>query len=124
MQELKKDLYLIEKAELLNIIMEKKNALWRLCQICCSYPKLEDHFEVTYSFANGQDLSNYRLIAQRDEEVPSISRVYKSAIYYENEMHELWGLKVENIKQDFHDKLYRIDVETPFLVKEEQKDGE
>lgn len=124
MQEIKKDLYLIDKAELLQVIMEKKNALWRLCQICCSYPKAEKHFEVTYSFANGYELANYRLIAGRNEEVPSISRVYKSAIYYENEMHELWGLNVENIKVDYHDKLYRIDVETPFLEKEDEKDGE
>ncbi|MBE5919404.1 MAG: NADH-quinone oxidoreductase subunit C [Pseudobutyrivibrio ruminis] len=120
MQEIKKDLYLIDKAELLQVIMEKKNALWRLCQICCSFPKAENHYEVTYSFANGYDFANYRLIVEKDEEVPSISRVYKSAIYYENEMHELWGLNVDNIKVDLHDKLYRIDVETPFMEKEDK----
>ena len=64
------------------------------------------------------------MIVEKNEEIPSISRVYKSAIFYENEMHELWGLNVENIKVDLHDKLYRIDVETPFIEKEEQKDGE
>ena len=89
MQEIKKDLYLIDKAELLQVIMEKKNALWRLCQICCSFPKAENHYEVTYSFANGYDFANYRLI-------------------------------VENIKLDLHDKLYRIDVETPFIEKEDK----
>ena len=80
MQEIKKDMYLIDKAELLQVIMEKKNALWRLCQICCSFPKAENHYEVTYSFANGYDFANYRLIVEKDEDVPSISRVYKSAM--------------------------------------------
>ena len=124
MEKMNDYLFKIEKVELLSVIMEKKNALWRLCQICCSYPALEKHFEITYSFANGYELANYRLIAERNEGVPSISRVYKSAINYENEMHELWGLNVENIKVDLHDKLYRIDVETPFLEKEENKDGQ
>ena len=116
MQELQKDIYLIEKVELLPIIMEKKNNLWRLVQICCSFP--EGHYEITYTFANGYDVVNYRLLAEKDEEMPSISRVYNSAVYYENEMHELWGLNITNIKNDLHDKLYRIDVETPFVPKE------
>ena len=120
MQEIQDTIYQIDKAELLGIIMEKKKNLWRLCQICCSFPKVEDRnvYEITYSFANGYAIENYRLVAEKDEEVPSISRVYNSAVYYENEMHELWGLNVENIKVDLHDKLYRIDVETPFIPKE------
>mgnify|MGYP006908887285 CR=1 FL=1 len=88
MQEIGKDLYLIDKAELLQVIMEKKTALWRLCQICCSYPKAENHYEVTYSFANGYEIANFRLIAEKEEEIPSISRVYKAAIYYENNKEE------------------------------------
>ena len=116
MQEIKDKLYLIEKAELLQIIMEKKNKLWRLCQICCCFPKNEQHYEITYSFANGYDIENFRLIVEKDELVPSISRVYNSAVFYENEMHELWGLNVDNIKVDMHDKLYRIDTVTPAVT--------
>ena len=57
---------------------------------------------------------------EKDEEVPSISRVYKAAIFYENEMKELFGLDVEFIKVDLGNKLYRIDANVPFL-KEEDK---
>lgn len=102
----------IEKVELLSVIMEKKNALWRLVQICCAM--VNDQYEVTYSFANEYEFENYRLVVDKDEEVPSISRVYNAAIFYENEMHELFGLKVEQIKTDLNDRLYRIDTETPF----------
>ena len=52
--------------------------------------------------------------------MPSISRVYKAAIFYENEMKELFGLDVEFIKVDLGNKLYRIDANVPFL-KEEDK---
>lgn len=118
MEEIKKDLYKIEKVELLPVIMEKKNDLWRLVQICCAFA--EGRYEVTYSFATGYEISNYRLIVEKEEQVPSISRVYNSAIFYENEMRELFGLNVEYMKVDMHDKLYRIDATTPF-VKEEDK---
>ena len=120
MELIQDTIYKIDKSELLEVIMEKKNNLWRLCQICCSFPKAENHYEVTYTFASGYDIVNYRLIAEKDEVVPSISRVYNSAIFYENEMHELFGLNVDQIKQDLHDKLYRIDAVTPFVPKEEE----
>ena len=118
MEEIQKDIYRIEKVELLPVIMEKKNDMWRLVQICCAFA--DGHYEVTYSFATGYEIKNYRLIVEKDEPVPSISRVYKSAILYENEMRELFGLDVEYMKVDYHNKLYRIDATTPFL-KEEDK---
>ncbi|MBO5071127.1 MAG: NADH-quinone oxidoreductase subunit C [Roseburia sp.] len=118
MQEIQKDIYKIEMVELLPVIMEKKNDMWRLVQICCAF--VDGNYEITYSFATGYEISNYRLVVAKDEPVPSISRVYKSAILYENEMRELFGLDVEYIKVDYHDKLYRINEETPFLKKEEK----
>ena len=121
MEEIQKDIYKIEKVDLLPIIMEKKNNLWRLCQICCAF--VDGEYEVTYSFASGYEIDNYRLVVGKDEQVPSISRVYNSAIYYENEMHELFGLNVEQIKVDFHDKLYRIEATAPFMKKQEEENA-
>ena len=118
MEELQKDIYKIEKVELLPVIMEKKNDYWRLLQICCAFA--DGKYEVTYSFASGYEIANYRLVVEKDEEVPSISRVYKAAIFYENEMIELFGLNVEHMKVDLQNKLYRIDAEVPFM-KEEDK---
>lgn len=118
MEDLGNNIVKIEKVEMLPVIMEKKNDYWRLAQICCLYK--EGKYEVSYSFAKEYDLVNYRLVVDKDETVPSISRVYKAAILYENEMRELFGLKVEYIKVDYHNKLYRIDEETPFLAKEDK----
>lgn len=114
MEDLGNNILKIEKQDLLNVIMEKKNDMWRLAQICCTL--VGDEYEVSYSFASGYDIQHYRLVVGRDEFVPSISRVYKSAIFYENEMRELFGLDVEHIKVDYHNKLYRIEAETPFAT--------
>ena len=107
----------IEKVNLLSLIMEKKNDEYRLCQICCSF--VDETYEITYSFAKDYELENYRLVVAREEEVPSISRVYKSATYYENEMKELWGLNVAHMKVDFDNNLYSIDATAPFVPAKE-----
>jgi len=116
MEEIAKSIYKIEKVDLLSVIMEKKNGLWRLVQICCAF--VDNQYEVTYSFASGYAFENFRLVVDKDEEVPSISRVYNSAVFYENEMHELFGLNVANIKVDYKDRLYRIKEDAPFIKKE------
>ncbi len=116
MEDLGKNITKIDKVDLLSVIMDKKNMNWRLGQICCSF--VDNQYEVSYSFCNGMDLQHYRLVVDKDEEVPSISRVYKSAVFYENEMKELWGLNVVFMKVDLDNKLYRINTSTPFVPKE------
>ena len=118
MRELQKTIYEVNQVELLQAVQEKKNSGWRIIQICCSF--VDGKYEVTYSFGKIYEIINYRLVVEKDEKVTSISRIYNSAVYYENEMHELFGLNVEEIMIDLHDKLYRIAVEKPFL-KEEDK---
>lgn len=113
MEDLGRNIYKIDKVDLLNVIMEKKNDEWRLAQICCSF--VNETYELSYSFAKEYECVHYRLVVGREEEVPSISRVYRSAIFYENEMRELFGVDIEFMKVDLHNKLYRIDVEAPFV---------
>jgi ech hydrogenase subunit D len=57
--------------------------------------------EVTYHFDKDFELSNFRLTVGRDEEVDSISKIYFCALLVENEMKELFGLKVKNIVIDY-----------------------
>lgn len=116
MEDLGHHITKIEKVDLLSVIMQKKNDMWRLAQICCSL--VGDQYEVSYSFAKDYEIQHYRLVVDKNENVPSISRVYRSAIFYENEMRELFGLDVEYMKVDYHNKLFRIDAVTPFADKE------
>ena len=119
MQDLGRNITQIDKVDLLSVIMEKKNDYWRLGQICCTYLDSEKIYEISYSFCKDLEVAHYRLVVAKDEGVPSISRVYRAAILYENEMRELFGLKVEHMKVDYQNKLYRIEEETPFVPKEE-----
>lgn len=122
MQVIGNDIIEIEKVDLLSVIMEKKNDSWRLAQICCAF--VDGKYEVSYSFAFSYEFVSYRLVVDKDEPVPSISRVYKSAIFYENEMKELFGLNVEHLKVDYDNKLYRINTETPFVPEEKTEEGQ
>jgi ech hydrogenase subunit D len=104
--------------ELLPKAMEKKAANWRLGQICSVCKN--DQFELSYSFVDGYQLDTYRIIIDQETQVPSITSIYDCAFLYENEMKELFGVKMEYIGLDYQNKLYRIDQVTPFLKKEEK----
>lgn len=84
----------------------------RLVQICAV--SVPGGYELTYSFAEGYKFINYRLNITEDTEIESISKMYPSASLYENEMTELFGVKITGIALDYKNKLYKIDTETPF----------
>lgn len=111
----------ISIGELLPKVIEKKAALWRLVQICSVYLKDSDTYELSYSFANlDYEFVTFRLVIRSTDEVPSITQIYRAAFLYENEMSELFGVKIKIIAKDYHNKLYRINEETPFKNKEEK----
>lgn len=118
MEEFKETIVTIEWMHLITTVMEKKVDDWRLAQMCSAF--VDGKYELTYSFAKHYELVNYRIIVDKEQSVPSITTVYPAAFLYENEMKELFGVKMEYIELDYHNRLYRIDEETPFLKKEEQ----
>ena len=86
---------------------------YRLVQICAT--ALPDSFELTYSFDRLGRLVSLRLqVPREDPRVPSISSIYGCAFLYENEMHDLFNLKIEGINVDFHGNLYNTAVKFPF----------
>lgn len=88
---------------------------WRLVQLCAT--RLPEGYELSYSFAKELDLRTLRLVVKEEEPVPSITQIYPGAFLQENEMAELFGVQVADIRQDYHHKLYRIEKETPFKEK-------
>lgn len=119
--------YIFEETEiqpLLNITLEKQRDGWRLAQICAT--AYEGGNEVIYSFAKGYKFENYKIKVPIDMEISTISDLYPSAMLFENEMKELFGVKVKSINVDYKNRFYRIAKETPFkkevkIVKEEPK---
>ena len=88
---------------------------WRVVQICAA--RLPDGYELSYSFSNAYDLWTLRLTVEEETSVSSITQIYPCAFQQENEVSELFGVKIENIQQDYKHKLYRIDRDAPFKEK-------
>ncbi|MCR5792150.1 MAG: NADH-quinone oxidoreductase subunit C [Lachnospiraceae bacterium] len=99
-------------ADLLPKTIAKKEDGWRLSQICST--SLDGKYELSYSFAKDMEYDIFRLVIDHDDVVPSITSVYSAAFLIENELKELFGVKIERIGIDFDNKLYRINEETPF----------
>lgn len=89
-----------------------KNKGARLCQICSVRTK--EGFDLLYSYVLGYEFKNYKISIPEDAEIESITAIFPNAFLYENEMSELFGIKIKYISLDYKNKLYDIAVETPF----------
>lgn len=101
--------------EICDCALQMKNEGYRLAQICCT--KKED-FEIIYSFAKDSELRNIKVHLATDETIESVTGLFDYAYLYENEMKDLFGVKVEHINLDFKGTLYRTKVKEPFATRE------
>ena len=108
----------LEVGQLLTKVMEKKRQGDRLVQICAA--AIDGKLELSYSFADDEsyEFFTFRIVIDPETKVPSITEIMPHAVFHENEMKELFGVKVQMINLDYNNKLYRITEETPFLPKE------
>lgn len=60
-----------------------------------------DHLDVLYHFDRDLDLQTIRVSVPEGGSVPSLTPIYLCAFLVENEMFELFGLKVEGMAVDF-----------------------
>ena len=111
------ELITIEPEELLDHTMRMKKQGFRLSQACAAY--VDKKYELSYSFAADDGsylLKSLRIVIDPEVEVSSITEFYPYAFLYENEMKELFGVKIRMINLDYDNKLYRIRQETPLKV--------
>lgn len=104
-------LKMINASDLLSETLRMKNEGYRLVAITCTS---KEGMELSYSFEKDYDLLNLRFVTNTEEEVDSISIMYSYAFLYENEIKELFGVKIKDISLDFNNSLYKIPVKTPF----------
>ncbi|MBR1875619.1 MAG: NADH-quinone oxidoreductase subunit C [Lachnospiraceae bacterium] len=102
-----------EVSDLLKRALELKKAGFRFSQAHASY--IDEKFELSYSFSNYDNygLHTLRIVIDPETEVPSITEIIPAAVFYENEMKELYGVKISMISVDYNNRLYRIRQETP-----------
>ncbi|SEU12843.1 ech hydrogenase subunit D [Lacrimispora sphenoides] len=101
----------ISANDLLAETLKIKNDGYRLVAVTCTN---KDGMELTYSYDKDHDLINLRILTDTETELPSISIIYPYSFLYENEIKELFGVKITGITPDFNDNLYKIPVKTPF----------
>lgn len=107
--------YILETVDiptLYKIMLEKQRAGYRLAQICAT--AYEGGNELIYSVVDNYTFENYKVIVPIDEEINTVSDFFPSAMLYENEMKELFDVKIKSINPDYNNKLYRIAKKSPF----------
>jgi ech hydrogenase subunit D len=93
---------------------------YRLVQI--SATRMPAEVELTYSFDKNNRLTHLRYSVTADKpHIPSISSVFACAVLYENEIHDLFDVKVDGLALDFGGNFYRTSVKFPFLAAPEAK---
>ena len=99
--------------ELLSNVESFHKDEYRIVQICCT--KLaENSFELTYSFDKDYKFLNIRISVTSETEIPSITGIYGGAFLYENEINELFGMKIKGINVDYKGNFYKKKIQAPF----------
>ncbi len=101
-----------------NFIVEMAIAMqrngYRLSQACAAYEGEELNLFYTYVDDENNDCITVNAkLEDRDTVIMSITNVFPYAAFYENEMHELFGVNINMTVPDYQDRLYRIEQETP-----------
>ena len=105
----------VANADLLGVIRGMKKEGFRLVQICAT--KVSEGFEILYSFDKEHELTNLKLTIPEEEEVQSITGEYWGAFIYENEMHDLFGIKIINNELDYGGNFFKVAEPTPWNPK-------
>jgi ech hydrogenase subunit D len=86
---------------------------FRLVQVSCT-SQPDGRYEITYSFDRDYKLLNLRCYVPRQgASVPSITPSYLAAFAYENELQDLFGVKVPGLLVDYQGKFYRMKEKSP-----------
>jgi len=102
----------IEPLHLLGKVEEFKKQGFRLVQMHCT--KVGAIFEINYSFDLNYEFHNIRIVTDGKVEIPSITGIYWGAFIYENEMHDLFGIRFAGMNIDFGGNLIRTAKKNPF----------
>jgi ech hydrogenase subunit D len=85
---------------------------WRLVQLLCV--SLPGGFELSYSFGGGYAMRTLRMRVDAKDRVPSVTPFYEAAFLYENEIRDLFGVRIERITPDWEGRVYGVDPGKPF----------
>lgn len=101
---------------LLALAEEKHGEGYRFVQMLCV--NTEQGIDALYTFMKGDRLENYTVcgIDAERQSIPSVTKFFLSAFPFENEAHDLFGLKVDGIAIDFAGNFYKVATDKPMTV--------
>ncbi len=99
--------------ELLPRVKQMKAGGYRLGQACAT-KQVDGTIFILYSFDLDHVLYNLKVIVPEDMKVQSVTGEYWSAFIYENEMHDLFGIKFENLTLDYNGRFFKVAEPTPW----------
>jgi len=105
----------VAASDLIEKVRNLKAEGCRLVQICAR--KVSEGFEILYSFDKDVELLNFKVTIPEEEEIQSITGEYWYGFVYENELHDLFGIKVKHIALDFGGNFYKLSQPTPWNPK-------
>lgn len=72
----------------------------------------DTHFDIYYHFDLNYELTTFQLKLGKGEKLPSISKICPPALIVENEIQDLFGIKVEGLNLDYQD-LFLLSADAP-----------
>ena len=112
-KDLIQNIDVIEASDVLNVASNMKTSGFRLGMI--SATGMEDGLEVMYTFERDEVLNNYKVSIPDDyPKLESVSPIYWAAFIYENELHDLFGIKFNNLALDYGGHFFKISEKTPW----------
>lgn len=106
----------VNLSDLISKVGDLKADGYRLVQIC-GVNLDDDTYEILYSFDKDHIMRNLRLDIAIDEEVESITGIFWPAFIYENEIHDLFGVKFNHSALDYEGTFFKVSEDTPWKVK-------
>lgn len=113
----------IDYNDIVEIAIAMQHTGYRLSQACAAY--VGDELNLFYTYVDDETnecVTVKSRVEDRDTVIMTITNVFPYAAFYENEMHELFGVNINMTVPDYQDRLYRIEQETPMAP--ERKDKE
>lgn len=113
----------IKTSNLLHRVRNLKEDGYRFVQ-ACGITGQNGASTVMYSFCKDYVLTNVKIVVEDGEEVESITKEYWNAFIYENEVHDLFGVKFAHSALDYGGNFFRVSEETPWKSKPSSESAE
>ena len=103
----------LDAGALLDYVQSRKVGGWRLVVMIAN--QADKEVELIYVFEKDNELTNVRVVLPAEApRVPSISLLYGYSFVYENEIHDLFGVKFEGLQLDFGGNYFVTALKTPW----------